>query len=57
MIYVVRTVSSTAAVETPAIINCADAQLPPAGPAVGLRVCDLLARVFRYFPLGLEVSN
>ncbi len=57
MIYVVRTVSSTAAVQAPAIIDCADAQLPPIGPAIGLGICDPLARVLGYFPPGPEVIN
>ena len=57
MIYVVCTVSPTAAVQAPAIIDRTDAQLAPAGPAIGLRVCNLLARVFRYFPPNPKMSN
>ncbi len=57
MIYVVRTVSSPAAIQAPAIIDCADAQLPPTGPAIGLCIRDPLARVLRYFPPGPEVIN
>ena len=57
MINVVCAVSATAAVQAPAIIDCADTQLPPAGPAIGLRVCDLLARVFCYFAPTPKMSN
>ena len=57
MIYVVCTVSSAAAVKAPPIIDRADAQPPPAGPAIGLSVGDLLPRVLSYFPAAFKVSN
>ena len=57
MIYVVRAVSSAAAVQAPAIVDRADAQPAPSGPAIGLRVWDLLPRILRYLPTALEVGN
>ncbi len=57
MIYVVRAVSTTAAVQAPAIIDGADAQLSSVRPAIGFSVGNLLARVLGYFPPATKMSN
>ena len=57
MIYVVCAVSTTAAVQAPAMIDGADAQLSSARPAIGFSVGNLLARVLGNFPTALEMSN
>ena len=57
MIYVVRAISATATVQAPTIIDGADAQLSPVGPAIGLSVSNPLTRVLCDFPPALEVSN
>ncbi len=56
MINIVRAVSTTAAVQAPAIIDSADAQPSSARPAIGLSVGNLLARVLRDFPAAAAVS-
>lgn len=57
MIHVMGSVSTTAAVQAPAIIDGADAQPSSVGPVVGLCVCNLLARVLCYFATALEEGN
>jgi len=57
MIDVVRTVATPAAIQTPTIINCTDAQLPPRGSAIGLGFCYQLACVLCNFSSPFEVSN
>ncbi len=57
MIDVMRAVATAAAIQAPAVIDCTDAQLSTMGPAIGLRLCNPLAGVLRYFPPALEVSN
>lgn len=57
MIDVVRAVAAAAAVKTPAMINCADAQPSPPGPSIGLGIRNLLTRVLRYFPTASEMCN
>ncbi len=57
MIDVVRTVSTSAAIQTPTIINCTDAQFPPRSSAIGLGLCYPLACVLCNFSSPLEVSN
>ena len=57
MINVVCAVAAAAAVQAPAIIDCADTQLSPAAPAIGLEICNLLARVLCNLPPAFEVSN
>ena len=57
MIDVMRAVATPAAIQAPAIIDCADAQFSPLGSAIGLGFRYPLACVFRYFSSPLEVSN
>jgi len=57
MINVVRTVSTSAAVETPASINRADAQSSTIRPSICFCIFDPLARVLGYFPAAFEMSN
>lgn len=57
MIDVMRAVTIAAAVQTPAIINRADAQLGAAGPAIGFGISDSLAGVLRYFSSAFELRN
>ena len=57
MIDVVRTVSTSAAIQTPTIINCTDAQFPPRSSAIGLGLCYPLACVLCNFSSPLEMSN
>ncbi len=56
MINVMRTVSAAAAIKTPAIINCADAQLAALGPSIGFRIRNSLACVLRDFPPAAEMG-
>lgn len=57
MVDVVRTIATATAIQTPAIINCTDAQFSPASPAIGFGLCYSLAGVLRYFSSAFEVSN
>jgi len=57
MIDVVGAVAIAAAVETPAIVDGADAQLAPARPAIGLSVTDPLAGILRNLSPALEVGH
>jgi hypothetical protein len=54
---IVGAVSTLAAIEAPAIVDCADAQLSPPGPAISFRIRNFLAGVFRYFPAPAEVRT
>jgi len=54
VIYVMRAVAATAAVETPVIINLTDAQFWSQRSTLCLGVCNSLTRVFRNFPRALE---
>ena len=53
---VMRPITAAAAVEAPAIIDCADAQSFAAGSAICLGVCNLLACIFRYLPAAPELG-
>lgn len=55
MIDVMRPIASTAAIQTPALINTADTQLSPAGSPPGFSISDFLTRIFRNFSATLEV--
>ena len=57
MIDVVRAVSTTAAVQTPVLIDRTNAQLSPVGPAIGLSICNPLAGVLCDFPSAFEMSD
>lgn len=57
MINVMRAVASAAAVQAPAIINCADTQFPARGSPVCFRVRDLLTGVLRYLPAAMKRSE
>ena len=57
MIYVMRAVASAAAVEAPAIMDGADAQLAARSPAVGLSIGDCLARVLSDLRSMFEVRK
>ena len=56
MIDVMRAVATPAAIQAPAIIDCADAQFSPLSSAIGLGFRYPLACVFRYFSPSLEVG-
>ena len=53
MIDVMRAIAAATAIQTPAFIDCADAQLCGVSPAVGFSIGDSLAGVLRDFPSGL----
>lgn len=57
MVDVVGAVAIATAVETPAIVDGADAQLATAGPAIRLGISDLLTGVLRYLPPAFEVGD
>ena len=57
MIDVVGAVAIAAAVETPAIVDGADAQLGSAGPAIRFGISDLLAGVLRDLSPAFERSD
>ena len=57
MIDVVRAVSTPAAIQAPAIIDCADAQFSALGSAISLSLRYSLACVLRYLSSPLEVGN
>ena len=57
MIDVVRAISASAPIKTPAIVNCADPQFSPLSPAIGLGICDLFTSVLSYLPAVPKVSN
>jgi len=52
-----RAIAAAAAIQAPAIIDCADAQFSPLGSAIGFGFRYPFACVFRYFSSPLEVSN
>ena len=57
MIDVVGTVATSAPIETPALINRANAELPAIGSSISLRVLDPLAGILGDFPAALEVGS
>lgn len=56
MVNVVRAVSAAASIQTPALVDRTDPQLPPPRPAIRLGVGDLLAGVLGNLPSPLEVG-
>ena len=54
MINVMRAITALAAIETPTIVNRADAKNAPLRSAICLRVRDTLAGVFCYFSPSLK---
>ncbi len=57
MIDVVRTIAAPAAIQAPALVDRADAQLPPASPSFRLSICDSLTGVFGYLRPALKVGG
>ncbi len=55
MVYVMRAVPALAAVEAPAIINCADPESPPSGAATSFSVGYSLAGVLSYLSPAWKV--
>ena len=57
MVNVMRAVTPTAAVKTPALINRANAKLATVGPSICFCILDLLTGILGYFPAAFEMSN
>ena len=57
MIDVVGAVAAAAAVQTPALVDCADSQAASVSSTVRFGIANSLARVFRDFASPAEVSD
>ncbi|HVQ38395.1 MAG TPA: hypothetical protein VMS31_12725 [Pyrinomonadaceae bacterium] len=57
MIDIVGSIAPATSVQTPALINRADAQLATTRPAIGFGILDPLAGILRYFSSAFEMRD